>query len=682
MAAHSFRSPYSRQIALWVLRAFSTANARKSLFCQEGYGNREIAKFLGLPKPFHADAVTKIPAMLDATLANLESSHEAFELPQRTAENVSHLARMCRLNSTERAILQYLICRQVHPILIDAIYMIRRQGCDINSASHFSHILGLPRTAIVKALLNNERLKTCGLLDRTNGDDDSIDFFSKDVARQIFHGDFDPGNILRQFGSYPPPPDLAITDYPHIRSDLNLLLPYIKKSISSKKNGVNILFHGPPGTGKSQLARAIGQKAGIPVFELATEDCDGEPIPPICRLNVIQTSLSVFRDKPTLLIFDEAEDIFSSSSTERSVAAKHKGWFNRILETHSLPVIWISNSIESLDSAFLRRFDFIIEVPIPPKKQRRKILHDMVGAYITPDLIGKLAESEHISPAVVARTHDVIRSIGKALPAAGKDAAFSRILVNTLKAQGHPDPTKATIQVIQPGLYDITHLNTTADLRMIASQLGQSPSARLCLYGPPGTGKTSFGHWLAREISQPLLIRKASDLLSPYVGMTEIKIAKVFAQATEDGAVLLIDEVDSFLQDRTRSKHSWEVTQINEMLTQIESFPGILIASTNLVEHLDPASIRRFDIKIHFGYLLPEQSTRLLVSHCRNLNIPAPTPDDLALVATLDTATPGDFAAVARQHKFQPFRNASTLLQAVIEELGYKSGRLRRIGFQ
>jgi SpoVK/Ycf46/Vps4 family AAA+-type ATPase len=118
------------------------------------------------------------------------------------------------------------------------------------------------------------------------------------------------------------------------------------------------------------------------------------------------------------------------------------------------------------------------------------------------------------------------------------------------------------------------------------------------------------------------------------------------------------------------------------MLTQIESFPGILIASTNLIDQLDPASLRRFDIKIHFNYLLPAQAGRLLVSHCQNLGLQHPAPEDLALTAAMETATPGDFAAVARQHRFQPFRDAGGLLQAVIRELEHKSVHLRRIGFQ
>ncbi len=179
-----------------------------------------------------------------------------------------------------------------------------------------------------------------------------------------------------------------------------------------------------------------------------------------------------------------------------------------------------------------------------------------------------------------------------------------------------------------------------------------------------------------------MLLQKASDLLNPYVGMTEQKIARTFERAKQDGAVLLIDEVDSFLRDRTQNLHSWEIIQINEKLTQIECFPGILIASTNLIDQLDPASMRRFDIKMHFGYLLLAQAGRLLVSYCRNLDLPLPTSADLELAATMDVSAPGDFATVARQHRFQPFRDAHNLLLAVIAESDLKANRTRRIGFQ
>ncbi|SFV60837.1 ATPase, AAA family [hydrothermal vent metagenome] len=90
-----------------------------------------------------------------------------------------------------------------------------------------------------------------------------------------------------------------------------------------------------------------------------------------------------------------------------------------------------------------------------------------------------------------------------------------------------------------------------------------------------------------------------------WVGGTEKNIANAFREAKEEKAVLVFDEVDSFLADRTGAKQSWEVTQVNEMLVQMENFDGIFIATTNLMDNLDRASLRRFDLKLEFSYLKP-----------------------------------------------------------------------------
>lgn len=74
---------------------------------------------------------------------------------------------------------------------------------------------------------------------------------------------------------------------------------------------------------------------------------------------------------------------------------------------------------------------------------------------------------------------------------------------------------------------------------------------------------------------------------------------------TIDDSVLLLDEADSFLRDRTSAQRSWEVTQVNELLTQMERFEGLFICSNNLIDRLDSASIRRFDFKIMLSYLKP-----------------------------------------------------------------------------
>jgi transitional endoplasmic reticulum ATPase len=683
MATHRFHSRLDRLIALWILRAFSPSLGRSVFLHNSAYADSDIAEFLGLPLRLDEPTIREIPRLLDDLQISLEKAKPA-SLPAQARTNFTRFAASLKLNPTEQRILEFFACMETESPLEDT-GRVTRKIIGTDAPRFLARVLDLPRNAVAKALAPGGRLMKCGLLKRTEHPHKiaRLTFHSEALAVRLLQDSYDPGKLLKLFGVVTPsPPELGLEDFPHLQTSLDLLLLYLRRVRSKRKSGVNVLIHGSPGTGKSQLVRVLGQALGMPVFELDTADNDGDPLGPEARLSVLNLAQTYFHDPAVLLVFDEAEDILTPSPMNRGMANTHKGWFNQMLEKNRQPVFWISNSIETLDPAFARRFDFILDVPIPPKAQRSRILREKAGELVSPALIEHLAGIEHLAPAVVTRARNVIQAIRRDIPNGNRDAALTHVIGGILKAQGHPDPAKASIQVVEPGLYDVGHLNTSADLPGIAANLRKSPSARLCLYGPPGTGKTSFGHWLANEIGQPLLIRKASDLLSPYVGVTEQKIARTFETAKQDGAVLLIDEVDSFLRDRTQTKHSWEVTQINEMLTQIESFPGILIASTNLIEQLDPASMRRFDIKLHFGYLLPEQASRLLVSYCQNLNLPHPTSADLELAATMDVSAPGDFAAVARQHRFQPFRDARSLLQAVIAESELKANRSRRIGFQ
>jgi SpoVK/Ycf46/Vps4 family AAA+-type ATPase len=216
----------------------------------------------------------------------------------------------------------------------------------------------------------------------------------------------------------------------------------------------------------------------------------------------------------------------------------------------------------------------------------------------------------------------------------------------------------------------------------MAEGLSRTKSGRLCLYGPPGTGKTAFGRWMADKLEIPLSVKKGSDLISKWVGGTEKNIAMAFQEAEQDGALLLIDEVDGFLQDRRKAQHSWEVTGVNEMLTQMESFPGIFIASTNLMDGIDQAALRRFDLKLKFGYLLPEQAWKLFKRQCAALAMPAPTSNFKSRLGRLSLLTPGDFAAVARQNRFCPIETSYAFLSALEQECMVKeNGQQKVIGF-
>ncbi len=167
------------------------------------------------------------------------------------------------------------------------------------------------------------------------------------------------------------------------------------------------------------------------------------------------------------------------------------------------------------------------------------------------------------------------------------------------------------------------------------------------------------------------------------VGGTEANIAQAFREAQRKDAVLLIDEADSFLQDRTRSTRSWETTQVNKMLTQMERFDGTFIATTNLMDTLDPAALQRFDLKAKFGFLRKEQRLSLFARWRKTLQLAADVEAE-SRVAALSNLTPGDFAAATRQSQFNPLKSAADLAARLAAECRLKeenTGRGSVIGF-
>ena len=173
------------------------------------------------------------------------------------------------------------------------------------------------------------------------------------------------------------------------------------------------------------------------------------------------------------------------------------------------------------------------------------------------------------------------------------------------------------------------------------------PRMNVLLYGPPGTGKTEFVKYLGKALDRKVLVVKGSDLLSKYVGESEQNIANAFRQAEAEHAILFFDEVDGLLQDRAGASHSWEITQVNELLQQMENFDGVMVAATNFAKNLDPATMRRFTFKLEFGYL-DDDGKRMFFERMFKTTL---TEDEFAELKYLRNLAPGDFRTV-RQEQF------------------------------
>jgi SpoVK/Ycf46/Vps4 family AAA+-type ATPase len=180
----------------------------------------------------------------------------------------------------------------------------------------------------------------------------------------------------------------------------------------------------------------------------------------------------------------------------------------------------------------------------------------------------------------------------------------------------------------------------------------------------------------------PLLEKKASDLLDAFVGQTEQNLAAAFLQAHKENAILLIDEADSFLMDRNQPQMRWEVSQTNELLCQMEAYNGLFIATTNRFDELDSAALRRFDIKVRFRCLMPQQ---VWLWFCHFLQ---QTAEELTAyrnrVLALEDVTPGLFAiATRRQALYGQALHAQALFDLLQAESAHQRGwgERRPIGF-
>lgn len=207
-----------------------------------------------------------------------------------------------------------------------------------------------------------------------------------------------------------------------------------------------------------------------------------------------------------------------------------------------------------------------------------------------------------------------------------------------------------------------------------------APRLNILLSGVPGSGKTAFANYLAQAVGAPIHTVRANELLRSRVGETERLLAEVFDTAREKGEILFLDEIDSFLQNRQNATQAWEVTQVNELLQQLESFNGVVLGATNFAERLDPAVLRRFTYKLKLDYLTDEGKEIFFDRYFK-----APLSDEeRTCLHAIDRLTPGDFRTVRESLHYlsDAIPSNAERLKALQAESDAKGLAPHRMGFQ
>ncbi|MGN0866639.1 MAG: AAA family ATPase [Oligosphaeraceae bacterium] len=452
----------------------------------------------------------------------------------------------------------------------------------------------------------------------------------------------------------------------------------LKRILASGDKPTNILLYGAPGTGKTSFARALAKEVGRNCYSISQSVMDDSgrecrtSSSPAFRFGALQVCDEQINPAESMIIVDEADEMLSGGTRlgrlfrlfgggASSHSTADKGLLNTVLDTIKTSTIWITNTpAEDLDESSRRRFDYSIRFAPLNCEQRKCIWRNNIARLKMGRLIGgkQLEEFSALYPVSAGGISQTLENLKRMHP---RKSEVPRLVEQLMKPHCELLGVELANDKLPPSKdYSLEGLNIQGDvkleriveaIRAFQHHKGDKdpdrPRMNLLLSGAPGTGKTEFVKYLGDVLKTRVNVMMGSNLLSMWHGETEQNIALAFRQAEEEHAILFLDEIDGLVQSRTNAQHSWEVTQVNELLHQMENFNGVMIGATNFIQNLDQAIMRRFTFKLQFNFL-DDEGKRLFFERMFKSKL---TDDELLRLKAIPNLAPGDFRTV-RQSLF------------------------------
>ena len=424
--------------------------------------------------------------------------------------------------------------------------------------------------------------------------------------------------------------NLTTEDYAYLDPELESII----KAISAQDKPVDILLWGNPGTGKTELVKAIAKKLEFSLCNIVKFDQDGrdnfyqnQRMFQLCAAKKFSTILSDY-----IILIDEAEEILTQKEIKHLLTEQ--------LENKKVHTIWIVNHIENIHPAYLRRFDYIQEINGMPFDYRKNLALKLLAdkAENNKDLAYKIAQAMH-TPAEIVSSVNWCHQTHK--------YTWANVLVKMAGYQKAVSKSQKTtnrdfiIEIIPPELNAEKGLKNFAGYQYLHEEarkikdifnnpekyqkIGAKIPKGILLAGEPGVGKTLFAKCLANEISIPIIKADSSALASNPGAMAEL-----FEQARSQApCMIFLDEIDviaSNIMDKNGANTEKQKI-LNQLLVQMEGFDSLdgvmALGATHRHHLLDSAVTRsgRFGDTLYFRSPSQEDRVNIWKYYSKNVSV-------------------------------------------------------------
>lgn len=454
-----------------------------------------------------------------------------------------------------------------------------------------------------------------------------------------------------------------------LKETVGLLLAYPEQADAYRIRWNGILLHGPPGVGKTFIARATAGEFGlnflpVPASRIVSS-FRGES-----AKNLADAFKTAAANVPCILFFDEFDAIaerredFPDQESRRTVDQLLQS-IEQYRGRRELVVMAATNNVTTLDPAVIRpgRFDRHIRVDLPDQAARVAILAVQLGNRPLEDAIdlndlGWRAEGRTAAAITKAVETAALAAFKRASGSGQLDKITHLDLVDALERSGGKD---------RPGVQEwswdqlVLPPNVKSELQELvavvrdparARAYGVEPPTGLLLTGPPGTGKTTIAKVIAAQAHCSFYPVSAADITSKWVGESERNIARLFERARENQpSIIFIDEIDAIAGKRSGGG-GWD-REVNQLLKEIDGMSGqkgvFVMGATNLPDTLDPALLRGGRLSRTIDIPLPDRDSRLAMLKLFTERMPVQGVDLEAIAKRTDKFSGADLRAVCQQ---------------------------------